>query len=134
MPRVFGQFFPNDFTYDGLETLLEKTIECFNKNVSEIESAIARDADISQLQKLDASLNQTFGEIQAFQADTQRLRRIQLNFFLDYISKLSENPLVSELTETTRGLIGRYVDATEASDAANQDNMRASNENIRARL
>lgn len=112
--------------------MLEKTIECFNKNLSEIESAIARDADLSQLQKLDASLNQTFQKIQSFQANSQRLRRIQLNFFLDYISKLSENPLVSELTETTRGLIGLYVD--EASDPANRDDIHASNENIRARL
>lgn len=134
MPESFGQLFPNDFTYDGLEILLEKTIECFNKNVSEIESAIAQDADISQLQKLDASLNRTFQEIQSFQADNQRLKRIQLDFFLDYISKLSENPLVSELAETTRGLIGRYVNETKASDQANQDDIYTPNESIRARL
>lgn len=133
MPESLGQLFPNNFTYDGLETLLEKTIEYFNKNVSEIESAIARDADIAQLQKLDASLNERFQEIQSFQADNQRLRRIQLNFFLDYISKLSENPLVSELAETTRGLIGRYVDEADASADTSGNDMHASNENIRAR-
>lgn len=133
MPESLGQLFPNDFTYDGLETLLEKTIEYFNKNVSEIESAIARDADIAQLQKLDESLNKRFQEIQSFQTDNQRLRRIQLNFFLDYISKLSENPLVSELAETTRGLIGLYLDEAAASPHSNGNDMRASNENIRAR-
>ena len=103
-------------------------------NVADIESAIAQDADLSQLQKLDESLNQTFQEIQSFQADNQRLRRIQLNFFLDYISRLSENPLVSEIAETTRGLIGRYVDEAEVSDHANEDELYASNENISARL
>lgn len=114
--------------------MLEKTIECFNKNVSEIEYAIAQDADVSQLQKLDASLSEAFQEIQSFQADNQRLRRIQLNFFLDYISKLSENPLVSELAETTKDLIGRYVDESDEPDHGNSDGMFARSENISARL
>ncbi|MFK5977675.1 MAG: hypothetical protein QM488_02160 [Rhizobiaceae bacterium] len=114
--------------------MLEKTIEYFNKNVADIENAVAQDADILQLQKLDEALKQTFQEIRTFKTDCQRLRKIQLEFFLDYISKLSENPLVSELTEITRGLVGSYVDVAGAPDRMNQGGMPASSENISARL
>lgn len=85
--------------------MLEKSIKRFKENVFEIEQAISQDVQASKLQALDESLRQTFLEIKHFDTDSDDLRQIQIQFFLDYICDLSENDLVVSLVKTTKGLV-----------------------------